>query len=102
MRALPFGRVVELASDDLPVLPTGEYYELWFVGPDDTPGVPDRISAGTWHPDAAGVSEVRFHAAVDPRRYPTIAVTAEPGDGDPRASGSEVLRSEISGRSGGG
>lgn len=102
VRALPFGRVVDLSSNDLPVLPTGQYYELWFVGPDDAPGMPERISAGTWHPDGAGVSEVQFHAAVDPRQYPTIAVTAEPGDGDPRATGTEVLRSDIIDRSGNG
>lgn len=94
VRALPFGRVVRLSSDDLPVLPSGEYYELWFVGPDDRPGNPDRISAGTWHPDEQGESDVRFHAAVDPSQYPVISVTAEPGDGDPRATGPQVLRSE--------
>jgi anti-sigma-K factor RskA len=27
------GRVVSFSSDDLPILPKGEYYELWFVGP---------------------------------------------------------------------
>jgi hypothetical protein len=80
------GRVIELSSDDLPILPTGELYEVWFVGPDDRPGARQRISAGTFHP-----SEVTLAAAVDPAQFPTIVVTAEPGDGDP-APGAEVLR----------
>ncbi len=35
-----------------------------------------------------------FAAAVDPALYPVVSVTAEPGDGDPRATGPEVLRTE--------
>ncbi len=35
------GRVVELSSDDLPILPKGELYEVWFVGP----GRPPRLTA---------------------------------------------------------
>ncbi len=85
------GRVVELSSDDLPILPTGELYEVWFVGPDDRPGARQRISAGTFHPDEDGRSEVTLAAAVDPAKFPTIVVTAEPGDGDP-APGREVFR----------
>ena len=36
---------------------------------------------------------VAFAAAVDPALYPVLSVTAEPGDGDPRATGTDVLRS---------
>jgi len=35
---------------------------------------------------------VTFAAAVDPVKYPVLSVTAEPGDGDPRPTGPEVLR----------
>lgn len=97
VRETPAGRVVTLRSDDLPVLPEGEFYELWFVGPGDGAGSPNRISAGTFHPDAQGNSDVRFHAAVDPAKYPVVAVTAEPGDGDPRPSRPDVLRSGAGG-----
>lgn len=83
------GRVVTFDTDDLPILPKGEFYELWFVGPGDR----NRISAGTFHPDPEGRSSVRFAAAVDPARYPVLSVTREPGDGDPAPSGDEVLRS---------
>jgi hypothetical protein len=91
------GRVVVFATDDLPILPTGEYYELWFVGPGDTPARPNRISAGTFHPDEQGRSNVTFAAAVDPAKYPVLSVTAEPGDGNPARTGPEVLRSRVSG-----
>jgi hypothetical protein len=89
------GRVVSLDTTDLAILPTGEYYEIWFVAPDDSPGAPDRISAGTFHPDAEGRSDVTFAAAVDPALYPVVEVTAEPGDGDPAVGGPVVLRVTI-------
>jgi len=89
---LGIGRVVELRSDSLPVLPAGEFYELWFATPDDRPGAPDRISAGTWHPDPEGASVVSFTGAVDPALNPVVVITREPGDGNPAPSGREVLR----------
>ncbi len=91
VRKTGIGRVIVLESDSLPILPKGDYYELWFVGPGDRPGRPNRISAGTFHPDEQGRSFVRFAAAVDPALYPVLSVTAEPGDGDPRPTGPEVL-----------
>jgi Anti-sigma-K factor rskA, C-terminal len=93
VRKTGIGRVIRFDSDDLPILPKGEYYELWFVGPGDTRAQPNRISAGTFHPDEQGRSHVRFAAAVDPAKYPVLSVTAEPGDGNPQRTGPEVLRS---------
>jgi anti-sigma-K factor RskA len=93
VRKTGIGRVIDLRSDSLPILPKGNYYELWFAGPGDTPDRPNRISAGTFHPDEEGRSRVRFAAAVDPVLYSVLIVTAEPGDGDPRPTGPEVLRS---------
>jgi hypothetical protein len=87
------GVEIEFRTDELPVLPKGEYYELWFVSPGDRPGAPNRISAGTFHPDEEGRSNVRFTAAVDPAEYPRLAVTAEPGDGDPAPTSPDVMRS---------
>ena len=92
VRKTGIGRVIELRTDELPILPEGSYYELWFVGPGDRRGSPNRISAGTFHPDPEGRSNVRFAAAVDPQKYPELAVTTEPGDGDP-SPGRDVLRS---------
>jgi len=93
VRETGIGRVITFRSDSLPILRRGDYYELWFVGPGDRPGRRNRISAGTFHPDQEGRSHVRFAAAVDPARFPVLSVTAEPGDGDPRPTGPEVLRS---------
>ena len=87
------GREISFRSDDLPILPRGEYYELWFVGPGDTRRRPNRISAGTFHPDEQGRSVVDLTAAVDPALYPILSVTAEPADGNPERTGPEVLRS---------
>ncbi|WP_411277099.1 anti-sigma factor [Gaiella sp.] len=87
------GRVIRFDTTKLPILPKGQFYELWFVGPGDSPRRPNRISAGTFHPDEQGRSRVTFAAAVDPAKYPVLSVTAEPGDGDPRPTGPEVLRS---------
>lgn len=89
------GRIVRLNSDDLAILPKGEYYEVWFVGPGDTPAKPNRISAGTFHPDDDGRSEVELTAAVEPAKYPELVVTAEPGDGNPAPNGPEVLRARL-------
>ena len=93
VRKTGIGRVVRFESDTLPILPKSEYYELWFVGPGDTRARPNRISAGTFHPDEQGRSSVQFAAAVDPAKYPVLSVTAEPGDGNPERTGPEVLRS---------
>jgi anti-sigma-K factor RskA len=93
VRKTGIGRVIAFRTDDLPILPKGEYYELWFVGPGDKPGQPNRISAGTFHPDKQGRSHADFTAAVDPAEYPGLSVTAEPGDGNPARTGPEVLRS---------
>ena len=93
VRKTGIGRVIQLQTDELPILPKGDYYELWFVGPRDSAARPNRISAGTFHPDENGRSDVTFAAAVDPALYPVLSVTAEPGDGDPRPTGPEVLRS---------
>jgi hypothetical protein len=92
VRMTGIGRLIRFRSDELPILPTGEYYELWFVGPSDSLETPNRISAGTFHPDERGRSRVEFTAAVDPAKYPILSVTAEPGDGNPARTGPEVLR----------
>ena len=64
-----------------------ELYEVWFVATDDSPATPHRISAGTFHPDPDGHSDVQFTAAVNPALFPIVEITAEPGDGNPVATG---------------
>lgn len=94
-RRVDVGRVITITSTGLPILPGGSFYEVWFVGPDDEPGSPDRISAGTFHPDSRGNTSASFTAAVDPEKYPTLTITSELGDGDPAPSAIEVLRGEL-------
>jgi len=90
---LGIGRIVHLSSDALPILPTGEFCEVWFVGPGDGPSRRNRISAGTFHPDEQGRTDVDLTAAVDPTKYPELSVT-QPADGDPAPS-REVLRAAV-------
>lgn len=87
------GRIVELRSTNLPKLAPSEFYELWFVAPGDAPAAPNRVSAGTFHPDSRGRVTARFLAAADPRKLPVLAVTREPRDGDPAPTTPDVLRS---------
>ena len=89
------GRVIRLKSDDLPILPKGEFYEVWFVGPGDTPASPNRISAGTFHPDDQGRTSIVLFGAVDPKKLPVLEITAEPGDGNPLPAGPAVLRTQL-------
>ena len=89
------GRVIRLKSEDLPILPKGEFYEVWFVGPGDAPGSPNRISAGTFHPDDQGRTKIVLFGAVDPTKLPVLEITAEPGDGNPLPSGPAVLRTQL-------
>lgn len=92
--AVGIGRIVTIESRALPVLDNdAEFYEAWFVAPGDTRADPDRVSAGTFHPDEQGRTDVRLAAAAVPADYPVLSVTREPRDGDPRATGREVLRS---------
>ncbi len=89
------GRVIRVSSDDLPILPKGEFYEVWFVGPGDAPASPNRISAGTFHPDDQGRTKIVLLGAVDPRKLSVLEITAEPGDGNPLPSGPAVLRTQL-------
>ena len=82
-------------TDVLPILPTGEYYEVWFVGPDDAPGTPEPDLGRHVPPRSrTGRSDVQFAAAVNPELYPVVEITAEPGDGNPLADRPVVLRAD--------
>ena len=92
VRVTPVGREVTLDIERLRDPRPDGLYELWFVAPGDTRRRPDRVSAGTFHPDEQGRGTVRLLAAADPQRYPRVSVTLQPSDGDPRRIGPEVLR----------
>ena len=92
VRVTPVGREVTLDMRRLRDPRPDGLYELWFVAPGDTRRRPNRVSAGTFHPDEAGRGTVRLLAAADPKRFPELSVTLEPADGNPRRTGPEVLR----------
>lgn len=87
------GVVVELAVSGLPVPAEGSFYECWYVADDDSPAAQNRVTAGTFTVTGQGTTEVRMITAADYEHFPTIEVTLEPGDGDPRSTGPAVLRS---------
>lgn len=87
------GVVIELSVAGLPVPPEGSFYECWYVGDDDSPERPARLTAGTFLVAGEGTTEVRMTTAADREHFPRIEVTLEPGDGDPRSTGPVVLRS---------
>ena len=70
----------------MPKLKEGEYYEMWYYAEDGS-----RISCGTFRAGPEGRTTVNLTAPATAKRYPEIEVTREPDDGDPGASGDEVL-----------
>jgi len=78
---------VKLEVQGLPKLKEGEYYEMWYYAEDGS-----RISCGTFRVGPEGRTTVNLTAPATAKRYPEIEVTREPDDGDPVASGYEVLK----------
>jgi anti-sigma-K factor RskA len=77
---------VKLEVRGLPKLKEDEYYEMWYYAEDGS-----RISCGTFRVGPEGRTTVNLTAPATAKRYPEIEVTREPDDGDPGASGDEVL-----------
>jgi Anti-sigma-K factor rskA/Putative zinc-finger len=77
---------VELEVWNLPKLREGEYYEMWYYAEDG-----GRISCGTFRTEPEGRTTVNLSAPASARAYPEIEITREPDDGNPGASGEEVL-----------
>ena len=85
------GLAITLKVEGLPKAPAGSYYECWLVGNDDTPGSPDRVSAGTFR---VGTSEaISMTSGADLERYPRMEVTLEPDNGNPAREGAKRLAS---------
>lgn len=81
------GWSIRLAVQHLRPLPPGGFYECWYAGPGNRPGQPDLITAGTFTVDSRGDASVQMWSAADPRRFPTMQITAEhQGDGSQRGA----------------
>lgn len=81
---------VELEVWGMPELKEGEYYEMWYYAEDG-----GRISCGTFQVGPDGQTTVNLTAPVTAGDYPEIEITREPDDGNPEASGEEVLEGSL-------
>ena len=81
---------VELEVWKMPDLEDDEYYEMWYYAEDG-----DRISCGTFRTGPEGRTIVNLTAPATVRDYPEIEITLEPDDGNPEASGEEVLEGKL-------
>jgi anti-sigma-K factor RskA len=81
---------VELEVWDMPKLEEDEYYEMWYYAEDG-----GRISCGTFRAGPEGRTTVNLTAPASAEDYPEIEITREPDDGDPSASGEEVLEGKL-------
>jgi predicted anti-sigma-YlaC factor YlaD len=67
-----------------------EYYEMWYAKESG-----ERISCGTFRAQPGSTTTVDLTAPVNAVSYPKIEVTREPDDGNPAASGQEVLVGDL-------
>jgi anti-sigma-K factor RskA len=81
---------VELEVWDMPKLEEDEYYEMWYYAEDG-----GRISCGTFRAGPEGRTTVNLTAPASAEDYPEIEITREPDDGNPEASGEEVLEGNL-------
>jgi anti-sigma-K factor RskA len=81
---------VELEVWSMPELEEDEYYEMWYYAEDGR-----RISCGTFRAGPEGRTTVNLTAPAGAREYPEIEITRELDDGNPEASGEEVLEGDL-------
>ena len=81
---------VDLEVWGMPELKEGEYYEMWYYADDG-----GRLSCGTFRVGSDGQAAVNLTAPVTAGDYPEIEITREPDDGNPEASGEEVLEGSL-------
>jgi anti-sigma-K factor RskA len=81
---------VQLEVWGMPELEEDEYYEMWYYAEDG-----GRISCGTFRAGPDGQTTVNLTAPASARAYPEIEITREPDDGDPAASGEEILEGKL-------
>ena len=81
---------VELEVWGMPELEEDEYYEMWYYAEDG-----GRISCGTFRVGPEGHTTVNLTAPATARDYREIEITRELDDGDPDASGEEVLEGKL-------
>ena len=73
-------------AHDLPALPSGKTYELWYIAG----GKP--VAAGTFSVDPRGGGSVKVEHVPDVASIQAWAVTIEPAGGVPQPTGAMVLK----------
>jgi anti-sigma-K factor RskA len=81
---------VELEVWGLPELRRDEFYEMWYYAEGD-----GRISCGTFRTGPGGKASVDLTAPASATNYQEIEITREPDDGNPDASGEEILEGSL-------
>jgi anti-sigma-K factor RskA len=76
------GWSVELSVAHLADLGPGKFYECWWLGPDNRPGHPDLIEAGTFTVGSSGSATLPLASAANPDDFPAIEITT----GNPRST----------------
>ena len=71
------GWSIALTLHGMPKPKPGQFYECWYAGPDNRPGHPDLITAGTFTVSPDGSATVQMWSAADPRSFPVMQITAE-------------------------
>ncbi len=83
----PRSREALFYAFDLPALPSGKTYELWYIAG----GKP--VAAGTFAMDSRGSASLKVEQVPDVSSIQAWAVTIEPAGGVPQPTGATVLKS---------
>jgi len=86
------GRKFDVRMEGLRPPREGYLYELWVLGPHDTPEHADRVSLATFDVPDSGKARVVAFTAASASVYTKIGVTEERQDGNPAKGGRAVLR----------
>jgi anti-sigma-K factor RskA len=84
------GWSIRLTVHHLPPLGPGRFYECWYAGPDNRPGHPELITAGTFTVGPGGTGSFTMWRAANPHVFKTMQITAE-RSGDPGQHGQVIL-----------
>jgi anti-sigma-K factor RskA len=79
------------SAENLPAAPEGKTYQLWLVPTNGNP-----ISAGVFHPNAAGKASILLPLLPAGVAAKAFAVTVEPAGGVPQPTGPKVLIGGVS------
>jgi anti-sigma-K factor RskA len=79
-----------LVIGELPALPSGRTYQVWFVRGDQT-----RASGGTFGVDSLGQAVTLIDVPQPVDDFDGVAITEEPGNGSPAPTGRDLLAGPI-------